>query len=70
MPKELWMEAHNIISEAVTKNIPKKKEMQEGKVVAPGGFTSSCEKKRNERQERKGKIYSSECRVTENSKEK
>ena len=33
MPKELWMEAHNIISEAVTKTIPKKKEMQKGKMV-------------------------------------
>ena len=68
MTKELWMEAQNIVFEAVTKTIPKKKEMQEGKVVAPGGFTSSCKKKRNERQERK--IYSSECRVPENSKQK
>ena len=56
MPKKLWMEAHNIISEAVTKTIPKKKWMQDSKVVAPGSFTSSWEKKRNERQERKGKI--------------
>ena len=70
MPKELCMEAHNIVFEAVTKTIPKKKEMQEGKVVAPGVFTSSCKKKRNERQEIKGKIYSSECRVPENSKQK
>ena len=56
MPKKLWMEAHNIISEAVTKTIPKKKWMQDSKVVAPGSFTSSWEKKRNERQERRGKI--------------
>ena len=25
MPEELWMEAHNIVQEAVTKTIPKKK---------------------------------------------
>ena len=38
MPKELWMEAHNIISEAVTKTIPKKKEMQDGRVVVRGDY--------------------------------
>ena len=25
MPKDLWMEVHNIVQEAVTKTIPKKK---------------------------------------------
>ena len=30
----------------------------------------SCEKKRNERQRRKGKIYPFECRVPKNSKER
>ena len=33
MPEELWMEAHDTVQEAVIKNIPKKKEMQKGKVV-------------------------------------
>ena len=33
VPEELWTEVHNIIQQAVTKNIPKKKEMQEGKVA-------------------------------------
>ena len=28
-----------------------------------GGLKNSCEKKRSERQRRKGKIYPSECRV-------
>ena len=28
-----------------------------------GGLTNSCEKKRSEKQRRKGKIYPSECRV-------
>ena len=32
-----------------------------------GGLTNSCEKKRSEKQRRKGKI--SECRVPKNSKE-
>ena len=49
---------------------PQKKEMQESKVVVWGGLTSSCEKKRCERQGRKEKINPTECRVSENNKEK
>ena len=33
LPEELWMEVCNIVQEAVTKTIPKKKEMQEVNVV-------------------------------------
>ena len=35
-----------------------------------GGLTNSCEKKRNEKQRRKGKIETSECRVPKNSKKR
>ena len=35
-----------------------------------GGLTNSCEKKRSEKQRRKGKIYPFECGVPENSKER
>ena len=34
------------------------------------GLTNSCEKKRRERQRRKGKIYPFECKVPKNSKER
>jgi len=34
------------------------------------GLTNSCEKKRSEKQRRKGKIYPFECRVPKNSKER
>ena len=61
VPEELWIEVYNTIQEAVTKT--QEKEMQEGKVVAWGGFTNSQGKKRRERQGRKGKIYPAECRV-------
>ena len=37
--------------------------MQKGKMAVWGGLTNSCEKKRNKRQRRKGKIYLFECRV-------
>ena len=35
---------------------PQEKEMKIGKMVVLGGLTSSCEKKRSEKQRRKGKI--------------
>ena len=35
-----------------------------------GGLTNSCEKKRSEKQRRKGKTYPSEFRVPENNKER
>ena len=35
-----------------------------------GGLTNSCEKKRREKQRRKGKIKPSECRVTKNIKKR
>ena len=34
-----------------------------------GGLTNSCEKKRIQKQRRKGRIYPFECRVPKNSKE-
>ena len=33
MPDELWKEVHDIVWEAVIKTIPKKKEMEKGKMV-------------------------------------
>ena len=35
-----------------------------------GGLTNSCEKKRSEKQRRKGKIEASECRVPKDSKKR
>ena len=34
MPKELWKEVHNIVKEAVTKNIPKKKKCKKAKSLS------------------------------------
>ena len=42
--------------------------MQKSKIAVWGGLTNSCEKKRSEKQMRKGKILASECRVPKNSK--
>ena len=50
-------------------NHPKDKVIHESKVVIWGGFTNIWEKKRSERQGRMEKIYPTEYRVPENSKE-
>ena len=44
--------------------------MKKSKMAVWEGLTKSCEKKRSEKQRRKGKIYASECRVPKNSKER
>ena len=58
------------ITGGTDKDDPQEKEMQKGKMVVSGGLTNSCEKKRSEKQRRKGKIYPSECRVPKNGKER
>ena len=68
VPDELWTEVHDIVQETGIKTIPK--EMQKSKMAVWGGLTNSCEKKRSEKQRRKGKIYPFECRVPKNSKER
>ena len=45
------------------------KEMQKAKMVAQEGLTNSCEKKRNGKKRRNGKIQASEFRVPKTSKE-
>ena len=69
VPEELWMEVYDIVQEAVIKTIPKKKKCKRQNGVG-GGLANSCEKKRSERQRRKGKIYPFEYRVPKNSKER
>ena len=44
--------------------------MQIGKMALSGGLTNSCEKKRREKQRRKGKIHPFEYTVPKNTKER
>ena len=52
---ELWMEVRDIVQETGIKIIPMEK-MQKSKMAVWGGLINSCEKKRSEKQRRKGKI--------------
>ena len=69
VPEELWTEVCDIVQEAEIKTIPKKKKCkrQNGCLRRP---YNSCEKERSKKQRRKGKIYSFECRIPKNSKDR
>ena len=73
VPEELWTEVCDNIQEAV-RRLPllrkQEKEIQKGKVIVWGGLANSWGKKRSEKQGRKGKMYPTECRVPESSKER
>ena len=68
VPEELQMEVHNILQEAVIKIIPKKKKCERAKWLSEEALQIA--EKRSKRQRRKAKIYPSECRVPENSKQR
>ena len=55
VPEELWTEVHDIVQEAEIKTILKKRnaKRQNGCLRRPHKY---CEKKRSEKQRRKGKI--------------
>ena len=56
MPDELWNEVHDIVQETGIKTIPMEKKCKKSIMAVWGGLTNSCEKKRSEKQRKKGKI--------------
>ena len=56
------MEVLDIVQKAVINTIPKKKKCKKAKWLSEK-VLQIAEKRRSERQRRKGKIYSSECRT-------
>ena len=55
VPDELWTEVHDIVQETGIKTTLMDKKCKKAKAVW-GGLTNSCEKKRGEKQRRKGRI--------------
>ena len=68
VPEELWTEVPNIVQGVVTKIISKKKKRERAKWLSEE--TLQIAEKRTERQKRKRKIFQTECRIPENSREK
>ena len=57
VPDELWTEVRDIVQETGIKTIPMEKKCKKAKRLSgEGGLKNSCEKKRSEKQRRKGKI--------------
>ena len=63
--EEIWMEIYNTVQEAVIKTTPKKKKSKKAKWLSEEALQIAMK-----RQRKKGKIYSSECRVPKNSRER
>ena len=55
VPDELWTEVRDIEQETGIKTIPKKKECKKAKWLSEDALQNCCEKKRSEKQRRKGK---------------
>ena len=68
VPEEIWTGIRNTVQEGDTKTIPKKKKCKKAKWFSEEGLQVA--KRRSKRQRRKGKIYPTEWRVRENSKER
>ena len=54
VPKELWMEVHDIVQEAVIKTIPKKKKCKKAKWLSEEAL-QIAEKRKNQKAREEGK---------------
>ena len=70
VPKELGTEVHNIVQEAVIKTIPKKKRCKKAKWLSAEALQIAEKTRELKGKGEKAKIYPSECRVPENSKQR
>ena len=69
VPEELWMEVPNIVHEAVTKTIPKKKKCKKAKWFSEEALQIAVNRREAKKQRRKER-YLFECRVPKHSKER
>ena len=70
MPEELWMEVSDIVQEAMSKTIPKKKKCKKGKWLSEEALQIAEKRKDKEHKEGKERYTHFECRVPKNSKER
>ena len=69
VPEALWMEVCNIVQDAMTKTIPKKKKCKKATWLSEEAL-QIAEERRQAKEGRKGKINPTECKVLETSKER
>ena len=68
VPDKLWTEVRDIVQEIGVRTIPMEKKCKKAKWLSKEALQIAV--KRSEKQRRKRKIKSSECRVPKNSKER
>ena len=56
VPDELWMEVHDIVQEAVTKTIPKKKKYKKGKWLSEEALQIAVKEKKQKAKEKRKDI--------------
>ena len=69
VPEELWTEVYNVAQEVVNKTIPREKKCKKAKWLSEEAL-QIAEKRREVKVKGEGKIHPTECRLTENSKER
>ena len=75
MPDELWMEVCDIVQKRTIKTIPRKKKCKKAKWLSEEALQIAVKRREMKRKQGKigkeeGKIYSLECSVPKNSKER
>ena len=70
VPKELWMEVHDIVQETGSKIIPKEKKCKKAKWLSEEALQTAVKRREAKKQRRKGKILPFECSVPKNSQER
>ena len=67
VPEEPWTEVCDIVQEAVIKTIPQKKKCKKAKWLSEEALQIAVNRRVKGK---KGKIYPSECRISNNNKER
>ena len=70
MPKELWMEVHDIIQETGIKTTPKEKKCKKAKWLSEEALQIAVKGRDMKSKEKRKEIHPFECRVPKNIKER
>ena len=69
VPDELWMEVHDTVQETGIKTIPKEKKCKKAKWLSEEALQIAL-KRKEMKSKGKGKIYTFECSIPKNGKER
>ena len=62
VPEELWTEVHDIVQEAITKTIPKKKKCKKAKWLSEEALQIAEKRREANSKREKGKVCPFECK--------